>query len=91
MAQAYVDPEKLRDFANQLKSFAGNIEHIMDLLKGAMGRLGESWRDQEYMKFAQQYMAAQQLLSRFVEETRKTAPLLERDAQAIEEYQRYHL
>jgi len=91
MTQAYTDPVKLREFSNQLNSFADNIEHVMDLLKGAMGRLQETWRDQEFMKFAQEYRSAQELLNRFVQETRKTTPRLDKDAEAIEEYQRYNM
>jgi len=56
-----------------------------------MGRLRETWKDQEYETFARQFVSTQELLKRLVQEIRKTAPLLERDAAAIEEYLRYRL
>lgn len=91
MPQVYVDPEKLRGFARQLKSFAKDVSNNVNRLGSQMGRLREGWRDQEYEKFARQFASAQKLLKRFVEETKKIVPLLEKDASVIEEYQRYHL
>lgn len=87
MAQAYVDPERLRDFAHRLKSFADLVENNAQSLNGRMGHLGESWRDQEYENFKQHFERTRLLLRKFTEEANRTAPLLERDAQAAEEYQ----
>jgi len=91
MAQAHVDPEKLRSFALQLKHFAAAVENGVGGLRNGMGRLRETWKDQEYETFARQFVSTQELLKRLVQEIRKTAPLLERDAAAIEEYLRYRL
>jgi uncharacterized protein YukE len=88
MSQAYVDPERLRDFAQKLKSFTDLVENSTQALNGRMGHLGESWRDQEYENFKQQFERTKLLLRKFTEEANRTVPLLERDAQAAEEYQR---
>jgi uncharacterized protein YukE len=91
MPQVYVDPAKLRSFAQQLKRFSTDMSSDINRLGSQLGRLREKWRDQEYDKFIRQFASAQNLLRRFVEETNKTVPLLEKDAIVIEEYQRYHL
>ncbi len=88
MDGAYVDPQKLRDFALSLKILAGFVEERVRELDGRLGRLGQSWRDQEFQKFRDQMRAARRRLSMFAEETKKVAPMLERDAQAAEAYQR---
>ena len=90
MPQVYVDPEKLRNFSRQLKIFAKDVSNDVSRLRSQMGRLREGWRDQEYEKFVRQFASAEKLLRRFVEETNKTIPLLEKDADIIEEYQRYN-
>ena len=88
MPQVYVQPEKLRDFAKQLKTFSDVADQSVKSLKGEIARLSGTWRDQEFDRFVQQFGALQSLLKKFVEETKKTAPLLEKDASIIEESQR---
>ena len=88
MTQIYTDPEKLRQFSADLKRFAEITHSHMEATKGRLGRLGDTWRDHEYEKFVQVFAGAQKLLRKFVEETNRIAPLLERDAEALEEYQR---
>ncbi len=88
MAQIDVDPRSLREFAGKLKRFAATIEDHSARLGSSLGRVGESWRDHEFEDFAREFKSSQQHLKRFVEETKKTAPLLDRDAEMIEDYQR---
>jgi uncharacterized protein YukE len=91
MSEIYSDPEKLRDFAQKLKSFADLVEGTMGDLNSRLGRLGDTWRDQEYDYFVNKFATIKKRLNRFVTETRNTAPLLERDAAALEEYRRVRL
>jgi uncharacterized protein YukE len=88
MPQVYVEPEKLRDFAKQLRSFSDVADQSVKSLKGEIARLGGTWRDQEFDRFVEQFGAVQALLKKFVEETKRTTPLLEKDASIIEESQR---
>jgi uncharacterized protein YukE len=88
MSQIHSDPEKLREFAGELKRFAAVVDEQMSALKSHLGRLGDTWRDQEFESFIHEFASAQNLLKNFVEETRRTAPLLERDAEALEDFQR---
>lgn len=86
MAQVYVDPHKLRNFSKELSEFASVVDDQMSGLKSFLGRLGETWRDQEFEAFVNQFSSVQQHLKKFAEETRRTAPLLQRDADRIEEF-----
>ena len=88
MAQAHVDPEVLRSFAQKLRSYAELIESTLQSTNGRLGHLSESWKDQEYETFKLHFDRTKMLLKKFTEETRKVTPLLERDAAAAEEYQR---
>lgn len=79
---AYVDPEKLQEFAQQLKAYATFIDNSMAQVRSDLGQLGESWRDHEYEAFREALVRTQRLLKEFAEETRRTEALLVRDAEA---------
>ncbi len=55
MAQAIVDPEQLRQFAGLLRRYNQQLRDSTATLTQAMGRLSESWRDQEHNKFAEEF------------------------------------
>lgn len=86
MSQVHNDSEQLRAFASQLDGFAGVVNEHLDRLRAAISRLGNSWRDQEFEEFVNEFSATQQRVKRFVEETKRTTPLLKRDADALDEY-----
>ena len=88
---AYVDPEKLRSFAGSLKGYAGFIEESLSKLKAELSRLGDTWRDQEYEAFRDNFVKTQRLLHKFIEEAKRTQALLQRDADALEDAQRVRL
>ena len=88
MAEVYVDPEKLRNFARQLKQFGDFVDLSVDALNLALDRLGGSWRDQEYREFLQLVKGTQQRLRNFVQEVDKVVPQLNGDADVLEEYRR---
>ena len=91
MAEIYVDPDKLRAFAQVLKDFSKHAETSLANLNGQLGRLQSSWRDQEFEKFAAHLRRTQGRLKAFAIETAKTIPTLERDADAMTEYQKTQL
>jgi uncharacterized protein YukE len=90
MAQAHVDPEKLRKFSRQLRGFADFTDATMRRLGGEISRLGNTWRDQEFDRFVREFTRVQAQLKKFVEEARSTAPKIDEDARLAEEYQHYH-
>ena len=84
MPQIHTDPERMRQFAGNLKRFADTVNIEMSSMKGMLGRLGETWQDQQYEAFVVIFSQAERMLRDFVHETQRTAPLIERDAAAIE-------
>ena len=86
MSQAIVDPAELRRFANNLKRFNTDLQNNLMLLRGQMIGLGQSWRDQEQQKFAQDFDETMIVLGRFMEAANEHIPLLLRKAERAEEY-----
>lgn len=90
MSQVHNDSDKLRAFASQLDGFSSVVDEHLTRLRAAMSRLSNSWRDQEFEEFVQEFSVTQERLKRFVAETKRTTPLLRRDADALDEYFRLH-
>lgn len=88
MAQAIVDPEELRRFASNLRTFHSALGDQISRIQGQFGQLGASWRDQEHQKFAQTFEQTMRALRRFGQEAEQYVSHLHRKAEAVEEYQR---
>jgi hypothetical protein len=58
----------------------------MSLLRGQMAGLSQSWRDQEQLKFAEQFDVTVAAMSRFLEATGEHVPFLLRKAERVEAY-----
>ncbi len=86
MSRAVVDPAELRRFANNLKNFNVEVGRLMSVLQGQFAGLGDTWRDQEHEKFAQEFARTVQVLAHFVGEANEHVPFLLRKAERIEEY-----
>ena len=86
MAQAVVDPNELRRFAHNLKRFCTELQAALAGLHGQYISLGDSWRDQEYEKFRQEFEQALGHHERLVEVSAEFIPFLLRKAERIEEY-----
>jgi uncharacterized protein YukE len=86
MSQAIVDPAELRRFAHNLKQFNSELQNQMSILHGQLVRLGDSWRDQEHGKFAEEFEQAMQVIERFMSVSNEHIPFLLRKAERIEEY-----
>jgi len=67
MAQAIMDPEKVRRFADELQRFNSDLENRLVLLQARFGALGDTWQDQEHEKFAEEFKLAMKALKKFVE------------------------
>ena len=83
MAQAIMDPQAVRRFADELKRFNLDLQGRMAALQAKFAALDDSWGDQEHEKFATEF---QQTLKKFTEISNQHAPYLLRKAQRIEEY-----
>lgn len=86
MGKAIVDPEDLRRFAHDLKRFNNELQTHLQALQGRMLELGQSWRDQEQKKFAEEFERTMKVLARFIDASDKHIPFLLRKAQRIDEY-----
>jgi WXG100 family type VII secretion target len=86
MPQAIVDPEELRQFAQNLKKFNGDIQNRINLLGVQLAALSKTWRDQEQKKFSDEFEQQVKGLSRLIEVIDDHIPYLLRKAEIIEEY-----
>jgi uncharacterized protein YukE len=86
MAQAIMDPEKVRRFAEELQRFNADLENRVTMLTARFTALGDTWSDQEHEKFSEEFKQAMKALKKFIEASKTHSPYLLRKAQRIEEY-----
>jgi uncharacterized protein YukE len=86
MAKAIVDPEELRRFAQDLKRFNEQLGSQMTAIQARLNTLGQTWRDQEHSRFAEEFISTMKVLSRFVDASNQHIPFLLRKAEHIENY-----
>lgn len=86
MPQAIADPSELRRFASNLKHFNTELETQIGVLHGQLVGLGQTWRDREHEKFAEEFEQTMQAIARFLSVSNQHIPFLMRKAERIEEY-----
>ena len=86
MAQAIIDPNEVRRFAEELKRFNSDLQNSMSSLQARFAALGDSWQDHEQAKFAEEFKDTMKVLRKFIESSNQQAPFLLRKAQRIEDY-----
>ena len=86
MAQAVVNPEELRRFAARLKQFNEELLNRISVMHGQLSGLGQSWRDREHDKFAEQFEETLMAVKKLTDATNLHIPFLLRKAERIEEY-----
>jgi uncharacterized protein YukE len=86
MPQAIVDPGELRRFAQNLKKFNAELHQQMTALHGQLIALGDSWRDQEHQKFAEEFEQTMLVIAKFLDLSHLHIPFLLRKAERVEEY-----
>ncbi len=86
MAQAIMDPEQVRRFAEELKRFNSDLQDKIVSLQARFAALGDTWQDQEHVKFSEEFKQTMKALKKFVEISNQHTPYLLRKAQRIEEY-----
>ena len=79
-------PEDIERFARELKQFNDQLRDNMARLQGQFARLGETWRDQEHQKFAQEYEQTMRVLHQFMRSADQQIPFLLRKAQRLRDY-----
>jgi len=86
-----VEPEKLREFARELKSFLSFVESIGVTVNGQLFLLRESWQDEQYDRFKEQFDKTFKLLQNFSVIADKEWRFLERKADELENYKKYNI
>ena len=81
-------PQDLRTFASQLKQFNSDLAGSSARLQAQFRRLGETWRDPAYAKFAQEFEQTMKNLQRFRQTSDEVVPRLPHTAQKAEEVHR---
>ena len=90
MSQAIASPDDLEHFAQELKRFNEQLADSMSRLQGQFARLGETWRDQEHQKFAQQFQQTMRVLQNFRRASDEQIPFLQRKARHLRDYLQRH-
>lgn len=86
MAKAVVDPEHLQRFAGNLKRFTADLRAQSATLHHQFQQLGETWRDQEQERFAEEFTVMLAALERFAGTAEAQVPMLLRKSAAIQAY-----
>jgi len=86
MAQAIIDPDEVRRFAEELKRFNSDLQNSMSSLQAGFSGLGDTWKDREQVKFAGEFTETMKVLRKFMEASNHQVPFLLRKAQRIEDY-----
>ncbi len=86
MPQAIANPEELERFARNLKQFNAQLRESMARLQGQFSSLGDTWRDQEQQKFAQEFEQTMRVLHQFSQSADVQIPFLMKKAQRIRDY-----
>ncbi len=86
MPRAVVDPEELRRFTAELKRFNTDLKEHLAGIHHRFVKLGETWRDQEHAKFAEEFEVMIRTLARFADAADKHIPFLLRKAESIQKY-----
>ena len=86
MQQIRQDPQKLRDFCDQLNSHASYWQSSIGQLETYMSRLGQTWQDEQFNEFRQEVTQLKSSLDEFAAVTRTTISELLQDAERLEAY-----
>ena len=86
MPQAIVDPEELRQFAQNLKKFTGDLRQKLTVVNNRLTELGSTWRDQEHKKFVDRFEDHTRHLARFLDENDQHVRYLLKKADQVDEY-----
>ena len=84
--QAIGSPEELERFSHELKQFNAQLGDSMQRLQTQFVSLGDTWRDQEHQKFAQEFQQTMRVLQHFRRSADEQIPFLLRKAQRLRDY-----
>lgn len=79
-----IDSEEVRLFASRLRQFNDKLADDAAWLQAQFRRLGETWRDPQYARFAQEFNQTMRNLDRFRRASEEVIPRLARLADYID-------
>ena len=86
MPAADITPEDVLEFATYLHEFGECLEARSQRAKALFTQLGQSWRDQEYEKFTEDFEATLAHITTVLEGVTDHVGFLQRKAERAEEY-----
>ncbi len=86
MQQIRQDPQKLRDFCDQLNSHASYWQSSIGQLETYISRLGQTWQDDQFNEFGQGVTQLKSSLDEFAAVTHTTISELLQDAERLKAY-----
>ena len=90
MSRVDATPSELRMFAARLQNYITQVSESSFQLQAHFRELGDTWRDQEHARFAQEFEQTMQVLHRFMSTAQQHVPVLLRKAEWLEGYLRHH-
>jgi WXG100 family type VII secretion target len=88
VTQIHSDSDALRSFANEVSSFARAVDEELGRLRAAMGRLGDTWEDDGYKKFSDEFTRTQHRVKQLMEDARVMKLELTQRADVLDAYSR---
>jgi uncharacterized protein YukE len=86
MPQAIADSDDLREFAANLKHYNELVTDATATLEGKFAQLGETWRDQNQAKFAEEFEQTVRVIRQFQQASAEHIPFLLKKAADIDQY-----
>jgi uncharacterized protein YukE len=86
MAKVDADPEEILKFAQMLQRFNQDLSNNTRVLQGQFRSLGETWKDQQHAKFAQEFEHLIGVLRQFMQSSEQQIPLLQKKARILKEF-----
>lgn len=86
MAQAIVNPEEIRRFIGEMNHFKRELEQNRDRTNAKMRQLGETWKDSEHQRFAQEFENFIRQMNPFLNNIDEYNSFLNRKAAAADNY-----
>jgi uncharacterized protein YukE len=86
MARVVADPEEIVKFARMLRKFNEDLSQNSQTLQGQFRSLGDTWKDQQHAKFAQEFEQLMKVLRQFMQSSEQQIPLLQKKAQILKDF-----
>lgn len=84
---AYVDSDRLLDFADKLSRKLSNYQKALDVLSARLSNLGRSWRDEQYQEFCREVVTTKRIIEEFIREGQAARQNLLQDAEKARAYE----